>query len=171
MKRSRYKETIDLAWSKDTFTLKGKKGTRIYKEERDNHIPNMRRITNEGEFPLPRYDYLVFELKEKVSGDILKNISYHHGVTLRNTEYGTEIACHHPQVFHNSLLSNLIQQGYVNRTWKQSSKEEREYPYFVNPNAWQLLYNISSLLVQGLHKSYYYFYRKIRKLEVEGIEN
>jgi hypothetical protein len=171
MKNSRYKEVLDLAWSVDAFVLIGKKGTCIYKEERDNHIPGMKRCTSEGEFPLPRYDYLVFEVQGKVDSKILKGIAYEHGVVLTQTNYGTEIACHHPQVFHNSLLSNLEQLGYIKRTWKQQSKEKGEYPFYVNPNASQLIFNIGSLTLEGLHKGMLYLSKKGKKVEGETNEN
>lgn len=152
MKNKRFKETLDLAWGVDTFVLEGKKGTLIYKEERDNHIPGMMLVTNGGEFPLEKHDYLVFEIKDHIDYRILKNVHHHHGIVVTKTDYGTEVACHHPQVFHNGTLFKLEELGFIKRTWKTSSKEEGEYPGYVDAKGWQIVYNLGSILLTLIHK-------------------
>lgn len=167
MKPSQYKEKLELAWSQDTFILKGRRGTSIYKEERENHIKGMRRVESGKEFPMLNHDYLVFELQEEV--DVREiDFRFEHGVVIKKTSYGTEISCHHPQVFHNGMLHTLKRLGYIKVTWKESMKDKREYPLYVDPNGWQLLFNVGSLLIQGMHKGCYYFYRKFAMRVFKG---
>lgn len=164
--KSKYKETLDLAWSKDKFVLKGKKGTKIYLESRKNHISGMIRVTSKGEYPLNHHDYLVFEIQEKVEPDIMKNVWHHHGIVFTATDYGTEIACHHPQVFSNGILSKLEKHGYIRVTWKEYPKEVREYPLYVNPRGFQWIYNIGSVLFESFHKGVCRLVKRIKDKEV-----
>ena len=162
----RYKETLELAWSVETFVLYGNKGTKIYKESRVNHVPGMIRVENGKETPLDVHDYLVFEVTGAVDEKKLtEGVCYHHGVLITRSENGVVIACHHPQVFHNGMLSKIVDLGYVKRTWFEKSKERMEYPMYVNPNSWQLLFNLWSLTTQTLHKGMHKAYKKAKRKE------
>lgn len=165
MKKSVYRELLELAWSKDSFVLKGRKGTMIYKEERENHIQDMRMVTKDGEFPLLNHDYLVFEINEKEDKSLLEGIYHHHGVTVKETSYGTEIACHHPQVFSNGILSNLEEKGYITRTWHTKSHEKGEGSYYVNAKGWQLLYNFVNMMGEFIYTAIQRLHSKMSKEE------
>jgi len=165
MKKKVYKEVIERAWSVDRFVLKGRKGTKIYKEERENHIKGMKRVTSEGEVDLRRCDYLIFEVQGDINPKDIKNVYHYHGIVFTKKDYGTEVSCHHLQAFSNGMVRELEELGYVQQTWKESMKEKGEYPLYINPKGWQWLYNVGSVLMQGMHKGLLVLVKKQNKKE------
>jgi len=150
-----YKDTVETAWSINKYRLKGRKGTRIYKEIRKNHIEGMVRVTKNGEFPLEHMEYLVFEIPERVDTkafhDTFINL-WHCGLQVKEIEKGTEVSMHYPQVFHSGLIGKLVELGYVRQTWKEMDKDPSGYSLYVNARGWHILYNVCSLSLYGIKK-------------------
>lgn len=148
-----YKDTVETAWAINKYRLKGRKGTRIYREERDNHIKGMVRVTKDGEFPLEKIEYLVFDIPhpidKKVFRDTFINL-WNWGLQVRKTEQGTEVSMHYPQVFHSGLICRLVELGYVRQTWKEIDKEPSGYSLYVNARGWHIFYNLCSLSFYGM---------------------
>ncbi|MFE8701105.1 hypothetical protein ACFYKX_10910 [Cytobacillus sp. FJAT-54145] len=151
-----YRTTLDTGFSLDRFTLKPKKNVRIYEETRDNHNPNMVRVTSEGEFPVPTCLYLVFEVpchlisKEDLN-DLTKPLHQWLSGTVVKKDSFYEMTVYHRQAFHSGFVSQLARLGLIHLTWfTESDDGEKGY---VNAKGWKMLYNLYSLSFYTLKKA------------------
>lgn len=143
LRKDKYKEVIQVYDERETFILKGLRGTKIYKERRENHLKGMTVIRKGVEYPLTEYDYLVFEIEGEVDFSKIKDKHYDHFVfsyKVNKINKVTEISSHHPFVFHSLLLIRLEELGYIKKTWKTT--EDGKYNMYVNARGLQIVNNL-----------------------------
>lgn len=144
-----FKDIIERDDIYSKYIIKGRKGVRVFKEKRPNHVEGMIRVTEEGELPLIEMDYLVIQIPDKIKIEEL-DYDWYDGVQVNHLGNGIEISMHHPQVYTRPLLYQLRRMGFIKITCKEHIRGEGSY--YVNARGWQLLYNFFSMILNGIRK-------------------
>lgn len=155
----RHTEVIERGWGTEVVTLIGKKGTRLFIEERENHIKGMMQYSDQGEKLLTRMEYLVFQFPDLIERNKLPHVKHYDGDSFVDCEGRSEIASFRFNFFSRGVIGDLERLGYLKRVWKTYPKEKGEYPIYVNAYGWRFLYNIGSCLATCLHKGFYFLCR------------
>lgn len=169
---NKYKEKIKNDWGIARITIKGrKKGMLIYQDRRNNHLEGMVQFVGDEEVLLEEHDYLVFDIPEDIDPSHFTNNQIHRngwfGVQLRWFNGWTEVACHHPQIFHCGILNKLEELGYITVIQKEIPSDKLSYPYYVNPQGWQVAYNLINQIREGIKKGGFKLSNHLSKEEVE----
>jgi hypothetical protein len=150
-----FKDVRETAWTTDHFTIRGRKGTRVGVEIRENHIKGMTQFVDGEWKPYDRAEYLVFDLPHQIEESNFTELkeNFRH-LVLRNTSHGCEISFHYPMVYNTWLLAILKKLGFIAVTWKEVPREKGEFPLYINPSrGWQILYNLMSVAGSAVYKT------------------
>lgn len=175
---NKYKEKFKNEWGVTKYTIqerehkkkkKRRKGMLIYQETRENHVEGMVGLNGDEEVLLENHDYLIFDIPDDIDPVHFKEIKKNcwMSVQLRWFNGWTEVACHHPQVFHCGVLEKLEELGYITVTQKEIPNDKRSYPYYVNAKGWKVVYNLINQLREGIKNGGSKMANQISKEEVE----
>ncbi|ADO60013.2 hypothetical protein [Paenibacillus polymyxa] len=155
-----YRETSQWNAGKMKHFIKAKKkGTLIYQELRNIPIQGM--IDEEDGVSLLEQEYLVFDIPDELDDEHFREYKKNwNTVEFRWFPGWTEVACQSPRVFHNGLLRELEELGYITYTVKVYPNAKNEYPYYVNPKGWRLVYNLINAVRGAIQKRNFNFLRR-----------
>lgn len=151
-KRTHYVTSIDYGAEISRFTLIGLNGVTIFQEERDVSSRGWQRMDENNQMALVKSSKtLIVHFPMDVSHT---DFLYYERYTdeLKKTETGWELVMLHDSAFSRLMLNDLEQKGYIKRRWKTFSKTAGEYPLYVNPTAWQVIFNIGSVCMSRMHQ-------------------